>query len=544
MSKMNAGKWAFPLAFTTLLVLSVAVTLLLSALGLPIIHKEKPVEAAPEAPVEVVSQWKQSPAMLGLTKALNEPPAGWQGNGEILTSPQTPYPFSCPTDGVNPVISMSKNFTAEGTSIEMMTTVYSAGLAHQGWKDKFTKAPGCAGGDAYYTVAGLDGLGSEAYQVNVSKAGNSTKLILWRYGDIVNYLIADSNNGNAYNLAQRFHENMLAKLSNSCLVEDYPEEDNSRSPFSNVEFKGFYTPKSVEVKKLPLPTIPKEKTTVAKTPIPAPAVDLKDVELPAMPTEYPVWPELPALMEKPTVPEAPAKESPYKKGIMIKAKDVDGPGCGWAFTGSTVPNFDEAAAGAYNEQKTTEAKSEINASAKQWQKDVLTYWEDYAKLKEAAPVWNSYVDEVNSVREAWNKIATDWANYWEAKAIWDARVAERNDFLNRQSEAQKSYDDLIEKCEAQEKADKKKAAEEKAAAEAEAEKKAEEEAEKEKNDPSSSPTPSPSATKDEEPEVEEPEAVRYDCPAVRPEILDQAPPADPGPAPAQPADPRPVDKRN
>lgn len=534
MSKMNAGKWAFPLAFSTLLVLSVAITLLLSSLGLTIIHKEKPAEAAPEAPVEVVSQWKQSPAMLGLTRALNEAPEGWQGNGEILTSPQTPYPFSCPTDGVNPVISLSKNFTAAGTSIEMMTTVYSAGLAHQGWKDKFNKAPGCAGGDAYYTIGTLDGLGSEAYQVNVSKAGISTKLIIWRYGDIVSYLIADSNNGNAYNLAVGFHENMLAKLDNSCLLADYPEADNSRSPFSNVDFKGYYKPNSVEVEKLPLPTIPEEKE-FAKTPIPAPVVELKDVERPVTPTDYPVWPELPAEMNKPKVPEAPDKESPYKKEILIKAEDVDGPGCGWAFTGSTVPNFDEAVAETYNKEKTVEAKSEINIAAKKWQKDVLAYWEAYDKLTEAAPKWNTYVDEVNTVKEAWAKIETDWANYREAKAIWDTRVAERNTFLNNQKAAQKSYDDLIEKCEAQDKADK------------EAEEKAKEEAEKEKNNPSPSPTPTPTPTpsataEDTEPAVET-EPVRYECPAVRPEILDQAAPADPGPAPAPPADPRPEDKR-
>ncbi|MBC9705745.1 MAG: hypothetical protein H9W81_12410 [Enterococcus sp.] len=323
---------------------------------------------------------------------------------------------------------------------------------------------------------------------------------------------------------------MLTKLDNSCLAEEYPETDNSRSPFANVEFKGYYKPQNVEVAKLPLPTIPENMKGVAKTPIPAPEVEVKDVEVPIKPTEYPVWPELPVSVEKPEVPQAPAAESPYKKDILIKAKDVNGPGCGWAFTGSVVPNFDEASAKTYNDQKATEAKSEINASAKQWQKDVLAYWEAYAKLKEAAPVWNTYVDEVNSVREAWAKIETDWANYREAKAIWDALTAERNDFLNRQKEAQKSYDDLIKKCEAQDKADKEKAEEEKK--------------NKDNPKPSPTPTPTPSATSDGKEPAVETEPVRYDCPAERPEILDQAAPADPGPEPATPADPRPKEYQN
>lgn len=521
--------WGIPASIMAILAIGLGISFLMVSAGLPVFPQEKVVKAAPIAPVVVTSQWNVSPAMAKLNESLSKPPAGWEGTGSVITSPQTPYPFSCIADGINPVVSVSKNFNTAGSSIQVVATAYTAGLGAQGMKAKFDKAPSCAGGDAYYTLSILDGLGAESYQANISKTGLNTKTIVWRYGDIVIYLIADPNNYNAYNQAKAFQDNMLAKLSGACLVEDYPETDLARSPFSGVTYAGFYADKKVSIKKLPLPTIPSTVGYKA-TALPAPATEVQSVELPAKPTNYPVWPLLPTEVAKPVEPKSPSKDVPFEKGIKVKADDTQGPGCGWAFTGSKSPVFDEVVATTYNDAEIAKSEAALQGEAIQWQKDVLAYWASHDKFTKSIPAWNTYVTAVNDTRAAWDKIAEQWNVYNSAKATYDANVKVRDDFIAEQKDAKTKYDGLIEQCKVQDTEDKKKA---------EDEKKAKEKAEKDKKDnPTATPsaTPSPTATPTESPKP------RVECPAEKPSILDETAPTV-GDAPIPPADPRPADQR-
>jgi hypothetical protein len=540
-NKANAGWWGLPLAVASIVAVATIASLFLASLGWPIFPQAKAEEKKPEPTPEIVSQWEVSPAMVKLKESLEAPPAGWEGTGTLLTSPQTPYPFSCTADGVNPVISLAKNFNAAGTSIQVMTTAYSAGLGAKGMKTKFDRSYDCAKGDANYGLSPLQGPGAEAYQATVSKPGLNTRTIIWRYGDIVVYLIADGGNGNAAALASAFNDNMIAKLGGVCVAENYEDADVNRNPFSGNEYKGFYVGKKVTIDKLELPKVPSSAAYVP-TPIPAPEVTVPEIEVPLEPTEYPVWPKLPAPMQKPTAPTAPAKESPHEKNVQIKADDTTGPGCGWAFTGSTSPSFDANEADVFNKSAEAKATEELAASAKKWQEDVLKYWEDYASFKEQLPKWDSYAKQVETVRAAWAKIETDWANYREAKAVYDAQVKDRDDFLARQKAAQASYDSLIKQCEAQTQTDAVKAEEARKKAEedrkkAEAERKRLEE--EKKNNPTASPSPTPTQTPSPEPTQDAP---RVQCPAERPIILDETAP-EVGKAPTPPADPRPVSER-
>lgn len=550
LTKANAGWWGLPMAVVAILTVAGLASAFLASLGWPIFHQEKVAEAKPEPTQEIASQWEVSPAMVKLRESLEAPPAGWEGTGTLLTSPQTPYPFSCVTDGVNPVISLAKNFNAGGTSIQVMTTAYSAGLGAKGMKAKFDRSYGCASGDANYGLSPLQGPGAEAYQATVAKSGLNTRTIIWRYGDIVVYLIADGGNGNAAGLASAFHDNMLAKLGGVCVAENYEDADVSRNPFSGNEYKGFYVDKKVSIEKTPLPKIP-SGATYTTTPLPAPEVAVPDIEVPLEPSEYPVWPKLPAPMTKPTAPSSPSKESPSEKNIGTKAEDVTGPGCGWSFTGSTSPSFDAPEADVFNKAAETKAKEELSAASKRWQEDVLKYWEDYASFKEQLPKWDAYAKQVETVRAAWAKIETDWANYREAKAVHDAQVQDRDNFLARQKAAQTAYDSLIKQCEAQTKDDAAKAEEDRkrieanrAGAEAErkrieAERKRIEE--EKRNNPTASPSPVPTSTFTPQPAPSE-DTPRVQCPAERPLILDETAP-EVGPAPTPPADPRPVSER-
>jgi hypothetical protein len=529
MSKENPTRWALPISITSIVAVSVAFCLILAILGVPFIHTDKVAAPKPAAPVINSAAYTETPAMKILNASLTTPPAGWQGTGEILASPQAPYPYSCPTNGVNPVISLSKGFVINGRPIQLLLSVYGTGLGVQGLADRFNGAAACAGHDASYGMSTLSGIGAESYVANTSKGGTATKTVVWRYGDIAGYLITDPSNPDSYGLAKSFNDLLVKNLNGACLSPDISDADLSRTPWSGKPFVGYLAQKNVQISKLPLPTVPTTATpTYPTTPIPAPSIAVKDVSLPTQPTDYPVWPLLPAPLTKPVTPVAPSATAPFQKDIQVPAKDVNGPGCGWAFTGTTPPIYDEVKQQSKTDAAVTQAQSELTTSAKQWQTSVLDYWKNYNAFSQSVPAWNSYADQVQAVTDAWNIIAHNWDTYNANKKNYDDLVASRNSFLKEQADINTQYQKDLAQCKQQDDA---------AAAKAAADKKAADDA---KNNPaptaSPSPSPSPSATASPSP------TPTITCPVVKPDILNQTAPDAPV-APTPPADPRPVDKR-
>lgn len=546
MSK-HANGIALTVGVAVITAISLTAMLLLGALGIPFgAAAEKKKEEPPAPSAAVMAQIKDSPAWGTLRSALEAPPGGWNATASIIDSPQSPYPFSCSTDGVNPVISLSRSFTVDGKPLQVMTTAYTAGLGSKGMADRFAKVRACAGNDAGVSTANLKGIGVEAYQIDVNKAGAASRDIMWRYGDIVVYLIAESNNGNAYNLARSFNDNMVQKLNGVCLAEDSSEADWGRTPWGNATFTGLTADRKVEIAKVglpdgsgtpaatPAPTASAQPTTpatpeVKQYPLQPEKTEVRDVDLPTKPTAYPVWPLLPSPVSKPTEPESPAKEPPFQSSVKEQIEDVNGPGCGWAFTGTVSPLFKADEAKTAADKLETAEKTRLEEESKKWQAAVLQYWKDYDGFQKQLPAWNSYVDNVNTVAAAWDAISRKWATYNANKEIWDRATEDRKNFLDRQKAASDAYTKALEQCKVQDEADKKKAEEDK--------KKADEEAKNPK------PTASPSATPTATPSPTTTAPPRIECPPTKPAIIDQEAPADPGPAPVPPADPRPANQR-
>jgi hypothetical protein len=532
MSKQNPTWWALPVSIVSVVGVSVVFCMILSILGVPFIHKDPVAEAKPAAPIVNSAAYTETPAMKILTASLNTPPAGWQGTGEILASPQAPYPYSCPSNGVNPVISLSKGFTFNGRPVQLLLSVYGTGLGVQGLADRFNGAAVCAGRDASYGMSALSGIGAESYVANTAKAGTATKTVIWRYGDIAGYLITDPSNPDSYGLAKSFNDLLMQNLHGACLSPDISDTDLGRTPWSGKPFVGYFVQKNVEIPKLPLPAVPTTEVPAYKaTPIPAPTLTVKDVTLPTQPTDYPVWPMLPTPLTKPVSPVAPSPTAPFQKDVQVPAKDVNGPGCGWAFTGTTPPVYDSSQEQSKIDAAVTKTQSELTMSAKQWQTSVLDYWKNYSQFSQNVPAWNSYADQVQAVTDAWNIIAHNWDTYNANKRDYDALVASRNAFLKEQADANTQYQKDLAQCQQQD-AD--------AAAKAAADKKAADDA---KNNPSptASPTPDPTATTSPTPSAS-PTPTPITCPVVKPDILNQTAPDAPV-APTPPADPRPANAR-
>lgn len=527
MSKPNTWQ-ALPVSIASIVGVSVVFCLLLSVLGIPFVHKEKVEAPAPVAPVVNSAAYTETPAMKIIKASLTAPPAGWEGTGEILNAPQAPYPYSCPTGGSNPVISLSKGFTINGRPVQLLLSVYGTGLGVQGLGDRFNAAAGCAGHDASYGLSKASGIGAESYIANTSKAGTSTKTVIWRYGDIAGYLITDPSNPDSYALAKSFNDLLLQNLHGACLNPDLSDADLGRTPWSGKPFVGYFAQKTVEIPKLPLPTVPTTAPTYKATPIPAPSLTVKDVVLPTKPTDYPVWPLLPAQLTKPVSPVAPPATAPFQKDIQVPAKDVSGPGCGWAFTGTTPPIYDDSQQQSKTDAAVAKATGELTTSSKQWQTSVLDYWKNYSTFSQNVPAWNTYVDQVQAVTDAWNVIAHSWDTYNANKKDYDRLVESRNAFIKEQADAKTQYEKDLDQCKKQDADDK---------AKADADKKAAEEA---KNNPTASPSPSPTTSPTATPTPDPTPTI--ECPVTKPDIIDQAAPDVPV-APTPPADPRPVSAR-
>lgn len=513
---------ALPLGFVAIIASAAAFCLVLTMMGINLLPGAK-AEPAPEPakPIIPTAQIKNSPAWETLGAALANPPAGWQVTGNPNTSPQLPYPYSCASDGINPSVGMLQQYTVSGSPIQVLSTVYGAGTSTIGLKARFDKARSCAGNDAAYGLTPVTGLGVEAYLISVRKTGLNVRYVIWRYGDVVNYLIADANQGNAFSLAQAYDASLMARLKPVCVNADISTADLGRTPFSGAAYTGLIVSQAVTVPAASLPQIPKaEAATYTPVALPGPAIELAEANLPNVPSGYPVWPPLPTPVVKPAVPTAPAATPLTSKDISILADDTQGPGCGWAFTGMVKPNFDAAAAEKDEKAKTAATKAELEAIGKTWQTSVLTYWKEYGAAKTAAPAWNAYAASVNSTADAWAGITAQWDTYRANKKIYDNAVAARDAFLKNQSDEQKRFDGLVAQC------------------------KAIEEAEKNKPTPSPTPTPTPnpSATTSPTPTPTPSPTPTIQCPPDRPAILDQQPPSVP-PLPSTPPDPRPVDQR-
>lgn len=526
-------------------VVAVAIVFAMQAMGLEVFKKEK-IETIPPAPPEIVStQWKVSPASVTLKESLAKAPTGWESQGNLLESPQSPYPFSCTTEGINPALSYAQNFKANGKGIQVLVSAYTAGLAETGLADKVNRATSCGGGTyGIYGVSQFD----NGYQVNVSTGVQKTKTIIFRHGDVVTYVIGDSNNGNMIALASQFEKHLAKNMLKVCVNPDYKGEETTRSPFSHDEYKGYYTNAKVVIPEVELPKIPEDEKFKAVK-IGEKVTAVKNVDLPTKPTEYPVWPELPKEMTKPTAPEIPAKKADTEKGYKQRSEDKTGPGCGWAFTGSTAPQFSKKDADQENTMTKTSTEDTLVKEARKWQESVLAYWKAHDKYETDAPKWNKYVSEVNKVSDAWDEIRADWNTYWANHAVWEQEVRERDAFLARQDQAKKNYNNAIQVCEnweagREDREAKQREADEELKKYRESEQKLEEEwnkEEKQKVEEEEDYKPKPYESENEPPKFT-PEPAPT-CPPVKPIILEQAPPKVSA-EPQKPADPRPASERD
>lgn len=496
-------------------------TLAMVLIGLPpAVVATAQAEAGPDI---ATAAWKQSPATAVLADALNNPPAGWEQQGDLQQLVTAPLPYSCPQPGMAPSVSLARTYTSGGARFQVISLAYTAGIGAEAMSRQATNAYLCAGAETSLALGGVGGPGLDAKQATTSRGGVRASVVSFRRGDVITY-VTGSPNDPLHSLATAFDTGLTSRLTRVCVNQESTVADANRSPWSGAGHQQFTEEATATIPDVPLPSTglatvvptapptsgpaeepaPTPSAALIRVPIPAPGLVDRTVTPMSRPS-FPVSPAMPAKVPEPAEPQAPEAKATTETTLRVPANDTSGPGCGWAFTGMKPLAFDDEAATKARTALLTEARTKLEADAKTWQASVVTYWTDYARYQKDAETYNAYAVKVDEVNSAWSTIATSWANYDSAVRERDRKVAERDNFIARQDAARTDYDAKNAQC--QEVPEPEPSA-----------------------SPSASPSPSPSATPSPS------ASPQPGCPAERPAVLDQAAPEVPS-EPVRPADP-------
>ncbi|ACL42332.1 hypothetical protein Achl_4381 (plasmid) [Pseudarthrobacter chlorophenolicus A6] len=513
--------------------IAAATTAALVMIGMPPAVEAGP--PAPAAPHIVTADWKLAPATAVLTEALNNPPAGWAKQGDLQQLVTAPLPYSCPQPAMAPSVSLARTYTSGGTRFQVATLAYTAGIGAEAMQRQAANAYICAGAETGLTLWSVNGPGLDARQAITNRGGVRAAVLSFRRGDVITY-VTGAPSDPLQTLAKAFDDALTGPLSKVCVNPGSTAADATRSPWSAAGYSQFTQEAKVAIPEVPLPATGQETATPSapaspapaagpaptpapttgaafiRVPIPAPGLVTRTAEPMDRPS-FPVSPAMPAAVPEPAEPQAPAAKATTEATLQVPASDTGGPGCGWAFTGMKPLAFDETAATKASTVLLEQARTKLEADAKAWQANVVTYWTDYARYKKDAEAYNAYTARVDEVNKAWSAISATWDTYNRAVEDREQKTAQRAEFIARQNQARKDFETKQAQC---------------AAAPAPSPTAT--------PSPSPSPTGTPSPSPTTSPSPAPTETALPGCPADRPAILDQTAPEVPS-EPTPPADP-------
>ncbi len=439
------------------------------------------------------------PSALVVESLLASPPTGWTASAPAVVGASDPLLEGC--DAVVPAgaATATRRFVAGGRGVAVTVTAYSAGVGPVAVSDRIERLASCPDitAGASSTLAGVDAF--------VAWRSSSTvppvSVLGWRRGDVVVSVYAAGRNPEGLaDRARALDARLLVALQGRCAAIDSTLADAARSPYvEGVEFTGRIVPVPLVVEPLPTP----DGASAPPTLVPAPTISF-----PVRPAD-PVWPtDLPSPVAVPPLPADPGPE-PTATAIPSRAADPVGPGCGWAFTGVTPPQFSEADEAARVESLATAARGQLLASQDQWRQRVDAYRGEAAAYDEQLAAFLQYADAVRVMADAWDAITGARDAYQRDLAAYEAALLAVQQFAIDQESARVAYEAAVEACTAVA--------------------------------PTESPTPiespSPTATDPLTPSAT-PTPTVTGCPPVVPPILFEQPPVVP-PSPTPPPDPTP-----
>lgn len=478
------------------------------ALGLfPFQYKETPVAAtAPAQEAEIATvEGTDSPALVAVTQILKDQftdtnNLSHAAVGEEQIARTLPGQNGC--TAISPVASGLQGYSGgswrDPVGITITVNAYGPGLGALALQQL---TEDCKGVSAESNGAGT-----------VTGDIQGSRFQAWHQGDVV-VSITGTNTDIPSGLVTQVRDRVTENLKTSCAA---PATDgvllSSRNPYyDRGAFTGLVTSEEVTADN------PREKMD-------QPDIEpLPDVTRPTPPA-FPYYPSsLPDAVSKPDVPAVPEYPA-TTQSISYQVEDATGPGCGWAFTNTSSPNFDAEAAEQDHQKKIKDAKQVMEDAFTRYDADVDDWTKKWVDFESKEQVYRDYATQVSGIADQWSTQKTAQDTYTRDNRAYNKAVGQREQFYQDQRTAQEEYDSDVQTCKDL----------------------ATTPPPTQTPSPSSPPaasdgggespsaTPSPTPTESATPSMQ--------CPPDRPDILDESAPSVPT-KPTPPADPRPEEER-
>jgi hypothetical protein len=399
---------------------------------------------------DVARRTGKTPAEVVVSLVLAAPPvlpAGARPVTQLQGVPSSPVDLVCgPRTGPGPVTAGGAGWTvANGSQVRDLRAGYTVTVS------AFGAGQGAVAFDALasqvnqhcvnksgtaHLVASTGAVGVEAATVWWNRSGGATTAFFWRRGDVV-AMVATTGASAPMGMVREYDARIAAALEGVCVTPSSTASDGTRSPYVNkAGFTGLTISAPVE---LPIGVAdPAPVTTQAPVTLPV-------VNVPVAP-DAPYFPEdLPAPVPAPTAPAIPAYPA-LTTTAPVQVQDVQGPGCGWSFTGQPVPTFDAEAAASKAAVDAETAASALTATVSSYTAGLPAYQAAYDTYLADVRAYHSYAEALDTVAAAWEVIRVGQAQYKEAIVLYAAAIAGRDAFLAQQAAARTMYDAAVALC--------------------------------------------------------------------------------------------------
>lgn len=146
-----------------------------------------------------------------------------------------------------------------------------------------------------------------------------------------------------------------------------------------------------------------------------------------MSATLPSAPSLPSFSAQPSKPAV-------SKVISYQAADLSGPGCGWSWSGQTVPKFNTKLLDSNRSTLIKNAKQEISNNANAYNQQIVDWSQSVTYAMDFSTQWDAYTNSTNTVYASWktlndarNSLKPQWDAYialWKTWSTWDSKRSE------------------------------------------------------------------------------------------------------------------------
>lgn len=267
-------------------------------------------------------------------------------------------------------------------------------------------------------------------------------------GDVLIGVTDDSDpSGTLNEVAPEFSS---ALNDSQCLALSVTENDWKRNQFiAEDDYTGYLVNDTLET------TIDVENLPTVQVP------ELREVSNPdAEEPEGPLTNGIPEETDSPdqpsTLPTAPeTTDEPFTTRVVLQVRDVEGPGCGWAWSEWETPTETDEEISERNDAVIDEAQTQVDREASGYVQAHVNWAANITEVQPEIAAWNRWVVQTDRTHARWEwleeqreEVREDWEDFVERYNYWynfdDEKQQARNDYRDAQNACRTAQRELEE----------------------------------------------------------------------------------------------------